>query len=475
MKKFFLFAWGILFSVNIFCQTSVENKKDSENLLSPPRIDKRVELLSIVFRLAGLPEYNQNNFKIYTDAIHNHFDKYKGHPAVLFARKMADSNGVGFDAPMALAIHLEQPPALNQLFPFSETAPEPRWGKKNAEEFVALLKRFYVDAECDKFFKEQASLYKTVEERFKIVFDALDVSWYKQFYGALPSGKLHIFIGISNGGCNYGPNVIYPDGRKDAFAIMGTWSIDDKGMPKYSAGYYLSTLVHEFNHSFINHLNENNINALEEPGKIIFGPLQNIMQSQAYTTPLYMLNEALVRAGVVRYIIKHNPDTKAAEREIKAQTSNGFIWIRELVDLLGVYENSRDKYPALESFMPNIIEFYNNTAKNLNNYLVQCGHVKSVEPFANNSNDVSPDLKEMKIIFDKPLFNEDIADLRGIWGEDNLPIVKNGARFTDNNMAVILSIVLKPGTKYEFAISGPAFSTADGFPLLFYPIEFKTK
>lgn len=475
MKKLFFFLWVFLFAANTFCQTSAKNQKPGKSFLNPPKIDKRIELLSIVFRLAGNPEYNQNNFKIYTDAIHNHFDKYKDHPVVLFARKMADSNGVGFDAPASLAIHLAQPPELNPVFPFSDTAPEKRWGKKNAEHFVTLLKQFYKDAECEEFFKKQADLYKTVEERFMTVYSALDVSWYKEFYGYLPKGKLHILIGISNGGCNYGPNVIYPDGREDAFAIMGTWTVDNDGMPVYTAGYYLSTLIHEFNHSFINYLNEKNISKLENSGKILFDPLENIMRGQAYSSPLYMLNEALVRAAVVRYIIKHNPDKTAADREIGSQISNGFIWIKELVDTLGYYEKNRKKYPTLESFMPAIIKFYTNTAKNGGTLLAKCAHVKSIEPFANNSNDVSFGIKEMKIIFDKPLAEKGMSIEYGELGEEFFPIVKDGATFTDNNSALILKLNLKPGTKYQFELTGRGFKTVDGYPLMNYPVEFKTK
>lgn len=473
MKKLFLLFWGVLFSFSLFSQTSYVNSNSLQ--LKPAAIDKRVELLSIIFRLAGNPEYNQNQFKIYTDAIHNHFDKFKEHPAVQFARRMADSSGVGFDAPMSLAIHIKQPHELDPLFPFSDTSPEKRWGKKNAWHFVSLLKQFYTDAKCEEFFAKQAELYKLVEERFKVVTNALDVSWYNRFYGTAPSGSLNIIIGISNGGCNYGPNVIYPDGREDAFAIMGTWSVDNEGMPVYKAGFYLSTLIHEFNHSFINYLNEKNQGKLENSGKILFDPLESIMRGQAYPSPLYMLNEALVRAAVVRYIIKHNPDKTAADRELGSQISNGFIWIKELVDTLGYYEDNQMKYPTLESFMPEIIKFYNNAAKNSRALFAKCAHVKTLEPFGNNSNDVSSEIKEMKIVFDKPLAEKGMSIECGELGEEHFPILKDGAAFTENNSALILKLNLKPGTKYQFELTGRGFKTVEGYPLLSYMVEFKTK
>lgn len=40
--------------------------------LSLPKVDKRVELLSIVFRLAGNNEYNMDMFKNYVKDIHDY-------------------------------------------------------------------------------------------------------------------------------------------------------------------------------------------------------------------------------------------------------------------------------------------------------------------------------------------------------------------------------------------------------------------
>ena len=61
------------------------------------RVDPRVELLSIVFRLAGNSEYNMSPLKTYTADIDAYFSPYKEHPAVALARKLAGEREVGFD------------------------------------------------------------------------------------------------------------------------------------------------------------------------------------------------------------------------------------------------------------------------------------------------------------------------------------------------------------------------------------------
>ena len=124
-------------------------RNDNSNL-SLPKIDKRVELLSIVFRLAGNYEYNMDMFKNYVKDIHDYFDKYKDHPLIVFASKLRDTRGVGFDAVMKMAVHINQPPELNPIIPFTSMVPEPRWGKEDAEKFIELLKQFYIDTKCEE-------------------------------------------------------------------------------------------------------------------------------------------------------------------------------------------------------------------------------------------------------------------------------------------------------------------------------------
>lgn len=466
MKKMtLLFLFLLSFSAAAFGQNNAPG-------LNAPCVDKRVELLSIVFRLAGNFEYNMDQFKEYVNDIHNHFDKYKEHPAVLYARKMADSNNVGFDAVADFAVHIEQAPSFKPVVPFTENIPDPRWTKQGAETFTKLLKDFYADAKCEEFFSQHAELYKLAEERFNTVFTALDISWYKKYFGVTPSGSFNIFIGLGNGGCNYASKVVFPGGREDAYATMGTWSTDKEGKPVYSADGYLPTLIHEFNHSFANQLIDKYKTELEIAGKKLFEPVEYLMKSQAYSEWTYMMYEALVRASVIRYMKDHNQDTG---KETLAQIGNGYVWMNELVESLGYYEDNRDKYPTLESYMPRIVDLYNDLAKNSTALFKRCGHVLTIEPMDNNAVNVPSQIREMRINFDKPMTRKGISIIYGPLGVKNFPIVNKDVRFTEDMMTLILNIDLKPDTVYQFELTGQGFKTADGYPLLNYKVEFKTK
>src|SRR5436853_7195050 len=104
-----------------------------------PKVDPRVELLSIVFRLAGNSEYNMSPLKTYTADIDSYFSPYKEHPAVVLARKLASERDVGFDAVMGMSIRLSSPPAIKALVAFTDDVPAPRFAYDNARVLVPPL------------------------------------------------------------------------------------------------------------------------------------------------------------------------------------------------------------------------------------------------------------------------------------------------------------------------------------------------
>ena len=352
----------LLLSIPMLAQEIKKDNHDLSNHFPLPRVDKRVELLSIVFRIAGNWEYNDESYKLYTERIHSYFDKYKNHPLILFATEMRNK-GVSFDAVMKMAIYLEQPPVLNPIIPFTSVVPEKRWGKEESNKFVKLLQQFYSDANCENFFIENEGLYKIAQENFIQVYEALDINWYSKYYGVQPKGSLNVILGLGNGGGNYGVKMTYPDGKEDAYAIMGTGTVDSIGKPFYKTENYLPTLIHEFNHSYVNYLTDNNIKGLENSGELLFDIVKDNLRRQSYGNWQTMMNEALVRASVIRYMLDHDYEKNTVRNQLITEFGNGFFWIKGLVGILGEFEKNRDKYPTLESYMPVIIEFYNGVAR----------------------------------------------------------------------------------------------------------------
>ncbi|RIV31671.1 DUF4932 domain-containing protein [Flagellimonas lutimaris] len=346
----------LLLALNSFGQKS--------EILAEPKVDERVELLSIVFRLADSKEYSSNKFPKYVENIEKHFQPYKNHELINYIKKKLRRKGIGYDAVMHMAINLSDNYPFQPIIPFSKEIPEERWGKKRASKFLQLLNRFYSDANCEKFFQENKAVYKTASGNFQKVHDELDVNWYQEFYGQEHKGEFRIVNGLGNGGGNYGPSISIAD-KEIIYAIMGTWSVDNLGMPQYELDDYFPTLLHEFNHSFVNHIVEKYHTELSKSGEAIFAVLKDIMESQAYGSWQTMYAEAIVRAGVIRYLKDHNYPNEIIETELNNEMNRGFSWTDKLVQELERYGQNRDMFPTLESFMPELVKFFDNVADNI--------------------------------------------------------------------------------------------------------------
>lgn len=466
MKSFYTF---------LLCIATLTTHAQTDVLLEKPRVDERVELLSIVFRMAGAEEYSSQDFKLYTNNIYRYFNRHKDHPISAYIRKLRETKGTGYDAVMKMAVHIGPAPEFRPLVPFNENLPE-RWGKAEAEQFLTLLRQYYKDTNCGWFFMQSQELYRESERLFMPVFNELDTQWYKDFYGKEPKEKFNIILGLGNGGGNYGPDLVYPDGRREVFAIMGTWAKDSLSMPEYGKDVF-PTLVHEFNHSFVNYLNELHKSKLEQSGNKIFSFVETQMREQAYSNWKTMLDEALVRAAVIKYMKDHNYSKEAIGVETGIQLNRGFIWIEQLVTKLEEYSANRKKYPTLESYMPELVKFYDGISKDFGTFKAAFDKrkpkVTGITEFKNNATNISPGLKLLHITFDRPLFGKGYSVNLGAKGKEAFPDIKK-ITYSADRKTLVFEVALQPGKDYQMVLTGRAFKSEDGIGMDDYPVEFTT-
>ena len=446
----------------------------------PVQIDKRVEILSIVFRLAGNFEYNQNDATKYIADINAHFGKFKNDTLINYATYLGDELSIGFDAVMFMAVNLKLNNSVFTLQNNWKQDLDKRWTKKAALQFVKLLNQFYTKSKAENFFLKEANYYDKVTKAFDQVLLTFNQPWYYSYYGIKPKDKFNIIIGCSNGGANYGPGITLSKDIRQVFAIIGSSSFNNDGNPIFSEERNLPTVVHEFNHSFINpllHKYKNNI-ILKSSMQKILDTMRSEMERQAYAQWETVLNESIVRASVVRYLLANTINKQIAENEVKKQVNRGWLWTRELVSLLEKYEGDRATYPTINEFYPAIIEFFKFTADSIS--LIKLKHestlptVISIEPFFNNAQNVAPDTKEMTINFSEPLLGKGASINYGALGKENYP-VKSVIGYINNNRSVKLELALKPDTEYELILTGEAFKNVEGTPLKAYSIKFRTK
>jgi hypothetical protein len=330
-------------------------------LLDEPTIDKRVELLSIVFRLAGSPEYSLNEFKPYVNRIDQYFDKYKTHELIQFTKSIISEYEIAYDGPMWLATHLDD--NLKLLADVKDVwQQDPRWTKESVEKYVPLLQEFYKDTKFDIFFKDNTDLYNEAIKRFASIGEQIDLNWGYSFFGKEPAELFFYKIGLGISGNCFGTNVDFTDGSRKVYAIMGVWTVDNTGFPVFSVIPNLPVLIHEYSHPFVDKLTEKNKAAFRDSGEKIF----SVVNSEAYTSWEVILDEALINAAVAKYMKDHAFGQSEIESWIRwIKTGFGFFWIENLVDELEKYDKQRDQYPTLESFMPRLAEAYSIWTENI--------------------------------------------------------------------------------------------------------------
>jgi hypothetical protein len=359
-------------------------------------VDPRVELMSILFRLAGNQEYNKGGVPVYDRVIEHHFEAFKDHQAVRLARQLHNADGVGYDAVVSLAVHVTDIDTLSERIPFDHPNSEldQRWHGVKARKFLEAARRFVKDSKFHEFLAGRRVLYESTQSRLSASLNDFDLTWFDKFFGAKPGARFVVVPGLVNGGSSYGPKFRGTDGREELYSILGVWIVDGDGLPLFNKGI-LKTVVHEFAHSYANPLITKFARSMDKSAAQINQPVKQAMQAQAYGGPQTLLHESLVRACTARYVVAHEGEP-AAQQQIQLEQMNSFIWTRELSDLLGEYEQNRETYPTLEKFMPHIVAYFNDLAPRaaamVRAYEDSRPHVVSMTP-TNGALNVDPALK----------------------------------------------------------------------------------
>lgn len=94
--------------------------------------------------------------------------------------------------------------------------------------------------------------------------------------------------------------------------------------------------------------------------------------------------------------------------------------------------------------------------------------------FANSDNNVDASITEMTIYFSKPMDSKRMSISLGEGGEKSYPI-KKSLGFAEDGKSIKFLIELKPKQTYNFRITGRGFRSTDGYPLIEFPVSFKTQ
>jgi hypothetical protein len=326
-------------------------------------VDPRVELMCILFRLAGKPEYNQGRVPTYLEEIDRHFAPASQHPAVLLTRQMGSK--VGFDAPMHLAVHLTDVETLALRLPLKPWPEglDQRWRSVELQEFLAKARQFAQEAKFDAFYRAHDQFYaETAARARKVLLTDGRLDWFDGFFGPRPGVRFKFVPGLVNGGCCYGARVKLPQ-EEEVYCILGVVRCDQDGQPVFTRDE-LEIVAHEYSHCYLSPHFHGWAKKLKKPGERLYAHVRSRMKQMAYGDWMTMINESTVRAVVVRYV-EATQGSEAVARQVRQEIDRGFLWTEGLARLLGEYDTRRQQYPTLREFMPRVVEFFKSAANGL--------------------------------------------------------------------------------------------------------------
>lgn len=359
MKKSLSIIIILLSGLIIGCDTKQESTATVGQKIEIT-VNPTIELFSLMHHLAGDKQYNENMIPGYIKKVDKHFKHWKNHPAINFAKECNTLYQINGDAPMALAVYIGQPPQLEPKINLSALPNDfdPRWDSTLISNYLNHAREFAVESEFMKFHMNQNVFHnQSIENLKEMLFKENIIEWFFTFFGYYPD-NFRINIALLNGSCNYGYKTELPDGKIESVCLLG--ARDPKwinGTPTYKKKWFLPVIIHEFCHSYINPLIISKPEEFKTIGDAILKSHYEAMRKKGYDVWNVVLNEYLVRACTIKFL-KENDRIEDVERNIKIDKMNGFVEIEGLVQLLEEYENNRNEYPDIESFLPEIKKYF---------------------------------------------------------------------------------------------------------------------
>lgn len=427
--------------------------------------DERCDLMSVMCRLAGRPEYNRCLIEAFGEKTDTYFADFKEHEAVAFTKKT-----FGYDYAMTFALYLkwnnDGTLSLNKDLVYDEGYTED-W----MEDFIIQLNDFVKVTDFHTYYNSNAEIYSQAAGNLKLMLNDLHLEWYDSFF--TPTKKenekttFKIIPSILNGGHCYGPKTMTKSGNGTMFSILGCCFLDEDGEAYFEPEITMPMIIHEFCHSFCNPLDDKFWKKMEKKANDIYSIVSDKMEKQAYGNPKIMINETFVRASVICYMRNYYQGADI-ENMLLAEEKSGFIVVRDYYNALTEWESTR-RPATMQRFMKKLIKVLNNFSTEEYELKMQSFHDNCADIFCNitdGQTDFPSGNQQIIITFSKKMTGG-LALGYGELGASSLPqIVRNpGPSFSwsEDYKTLTIDVVLKPETTYSFSILGEEFTTEDGY------------
>lgn len=330
-------------------------------------IDPRIELHYVVLLLSdfrgpeGFPAPVLTSLEFpYRDDVEARFAPFRGHPAVSLYAGMARRR-FWLGHPVTAMLHLSGPPELAEVDRVDDFTTGMAGGRPALDDFLAHMRQFAADSGFMEWFGEGGDARRRIVESCRDRIDRDYAADLAAYYGELLDSYPLVVAPLAHSG-GFGPRVRRADGRYQAFAVIGPKEVDE-GRPTFGSPDELRALLwHEFSHSHVNHLTDRHIDRLRGPVAVLQAHAREEVERYV-PWDIHVgdwVSEHVVRGATTRLAYRE-VGTAAGDRALRREVTE-FPYVGEVADRLEEYERSRDRYPDLASFYPQVVRLFESLA-----------------------------------------------------------------------------------------------------------------
>ena len=327
------------------------------------KTDERFELTSILFALAGAPEYCMCPIPSYFQDIVDELAPFDRSAPVEYARELHQIHRIGYDAVATTAAMLEIEDGVIRLRPEYDASGiadlDSRWNEELLRKYIRMLNEFYVLSNFHTFYEEHRPLYEAAEKRMDRVLEQIDCGRFESLFGVpLDPEEMSVYVSLTNGPSNYS----VPGG------VLIGMSVDREGVPDTAPGTDF-LLVHEMAHHYTNPILDRFEGRMRQAADAIYPHVAEQMACNAYGSAEVMIGEWF--NNLCTLLSLWEPDTKEMEEQSDNLVRRGFLWMPRSIACMKEFYARRDRYPRIEDFMPQLIAFLDHTAEHFEEVLLE--------------------------------------------------------------------------------------------------------
>lgn len=351
MKKILLFSIAILILLPAYNQKKLQVS-----------VDPRIELLSVMLAVSNYDSImvSKGSFHLisqldfeYKNELLEAFEFMQDDPAIDVFMDMAYKYGFFYSLPIYACLMASDYPEMHTDNPVSTFVLNRSGGIENLNSFLDALAGFGKRSGFDNFWENHIEYYSRITENVKkYPLDEM-VCQIEDYYRTDKGSYNIILVSMFHGG-GYGPVIKDSMGVDHVYSVIGPKRIED-GLPQFgNFDEFRYTIWHEFSHSFVNPVVDNNFHKLE-PHACLYDTLKNKLQMQGIADWKDCFTEHVVRAVTVRlsYIyLGREAGDEAMNREVEM----GFTYVPAICEVLRFYESEPGQFVSFADIFPHFIE-----------------------------------------------------------------------------------------------------------------------